>query len=76
MPAYTGSRLTVEEGVSWSVPHLVDFARHRGRLFKGQLKLDVIPTLGPYLLTKLLPLLHLRHPDLVKLRETQTKALI
>jgi DNA-binding transcriptional LysR family regulator len=56
---------------------LVDFARHRGRLFKGQLKLGVIPTLGPYLLPKLLPLLHLRHPDLViKLRETQTKALI
>jgi LysR family transcriptional regulator, hydrogen peroxide-inducible genes activator len=56
---------------------LVDFARHRGRLFKGELKLGVIPTLGPYLLPKLLPLLHLRHPDLVvKLRETQTKALV
>ena len=56
---------------------LIDFARHRGRLFKGQLKLGVIPTLGPYLLPKLLPLLHLRYPDLViKLRETQTKALI
>ena len=60
-----------------AVRDLVDFARHRGRLFKGQLKLGVIPTLGPYLLPKLLPLLHLRYPDLViKLRETQTKALI
>src|SRR5271166_4165940 len=60
-----------------AVRDLVDFARHRGRLFKGQLKLGVIPTLGPYLLPKLLPLLHLRHPDLVvKLRETQTKALV
>jgi LysR family hydrogen peroxide-inducible transcriptional activator len=56
---------------------LVDFARHRGQLFKGQLKLGIIPTLRPYLLPKLLPLLHLRHPDLVvRLRETQTKALI
>jgi LysR family transcriptional regulator, hydrogen peroxide-inducible genes activator len=56
---------------------LVDFARHRGRLFKGQLKLGVIPTLAPYLLPKLLPLLQIRHPDLiVQLRETQTKILI
>jgi len=56
---------------------LVDFARHRGRLLKGQLKLGVIPTIGPYVLPKLLPLLHIRHPDLiVKMRETQTKALI
>jgi LysR family transcriptional regulator, hydrogen peroxide-inducible genes activator len=56
---------------------LVDFARHRGRLFTGELKLGVIPTLAPFVLPKLLPLLHLRHPDLiVKLRETQTNALI
>jgi len=56
---------------------LVDFARHCGRLLKGQLKLGVIPTIGPYVLPKLLPLLHIRHPDLiVKVRETQTKALI
>jgi LysR family hydrogen peroxide-inducible transcriptional activator len=56
---------------------LVDFARHRDRLLKGQLKLGVIPTLAPYVLPKLLPLLHVRHPDLiVKLRETQTGQLI
>jgi LysR family hydrogen peroxide-inducible transcriptional activator len=56
---------------------LVDFARHRDRLLKGQLKLGVIPTLAPYVLPKLLPLLHVRHPDLiVKLRETQTGPLI
>ena len=40
---------------------LVDFARHRGRLLKGQLKLGVIPTIGRYVLPKLLPLLHIRH---------------
>ena len=56
---------------------LVDFARHRGRLFHGQLTLGVIPTIAPYLLPKLLPLLQARHPDVViKLRETQTKALV
>jgi LysR family hydrogen peroxide-inducible transcriptional activator len=60
-----------------AVRDLVEFARHGGRLFKGQLKLGVIPTLAPYLLPKLLPLVHDRHPDLVvKLRETQTKAMI
>jgi LysR family transcriptional regulator, hydrogen peroxide-inducible genes activator len=60
-----------------AVRDLVDYARHHGRLFKGQLKLGVIPTLAPYLLPKLLPLLQARQPDLVvKLRETQTKALI
>jgi LysR family transcriptional regulator, hydrogen peroxide-inducible genes activator len=56
---------------------LVDFARHRDRVLKGQLKLGVIPTLAPYVLPKLLPLLHVLHPDLVvKLRETQTGSLI
>ena len=56
---------------------LVDFARHQGRLFEGELKLGVIPTLAPYLLPKLLPLLQASHPDLVvKLRESQTKSLV
>lgn len=56
---------------------LLDFARHQGLLFEGELKLGVIPTLAPYLLPKLLPLLQVGHPDLVvKLRETQTKALV
>lgn len=65
------------EEVLAAVRDLVDFARHSGRLFNGQLKLGVIPTLAPYLLPKLLPLVHNRYPDLaVKLRETQTKALI
>jgi LysR family hydrogen peroxide-inducible transcriptional activator len=56
---------------------LVDFARHRGRVLSGPLKLGIIPSLGPYILPKLLPALQSRHPDLtVELRETQTKALI
>ena len=56
---------------------LVDFARHRGRVLSGRLKLGIIPTLAPYVLPKVLPDLQARYPDLtVELRETQTKALI
>jgi LysR family hydrogen peroxide-inducible transcriptional activator len=56
---------------------LVDFARHRGRILSGRLKLGIIPTLAPYILPKVLPDLQTRYPDLtVELRETQTKTLI
>jgi len=56
---------------------LVDFARHRGRLLTGRLKLGIIPTLAPYVLPKVLPVLQARHPDLIlELRETRTKTLI
>jgi LysR family hydrogen peroxide-inducible transcriptional activator len=56
---------------------LVDFARHQGRLLTGRLTLGVIPTLGPYLLPKILPSLQRRFPDLrVELRETQTRVLL
>jgi LysR family hydrogen peroxide-inducible transcriptional activator len=56
---------------------LVDFARHQGRVLTGRLALGVIPTIGPYLLPKILPALQSRYPDLrVELRETQTKVLL
>jgi LysR family hydrogen peroxide-inducible transcriptional activator len=56
---------------------LVDFARHRGRLLTGRLQLGVIPTLAPYVLPKILPVLQRRYPDLrIELRETQTKLLL
>jgi LysR family transcriptional regulator, hydrogen peroxide-inducible genes activator len=56
---------------------LVDFARHRGRLLTGRLQIGVIPTLAPYVLPKLLPVLQRRYPDLrIELRETQTKSLL
>ena len=56
---------------------LVDFARHRGRLLTGRLKLGIIPTLAPYVLPKVLPVFQARHPDLIlELRETRTKTLI
>jgi LysR family hydrogen peroxide-inducible transcriptional activator len=56
---------------------LVDFARHQGRPLTGRLALGVIPTVGPYLLPKILPALQSRYPDLrIELRETQTKVLL
>jgi LysR family hydrogen peroxide-inducible transcriptional activator len=56
---------------------LVDFARHRSGLLTGRLTLGVIPSLAPYLLPQILPLLQSRFPELrLELRETQTRQLI
>jgi LysR family hydrogen peroxide-inducible transcriptional activator len=56
---------------------LVDFARHRGRILAGGLKLGVIPSIAPYVLPKVLPLLQARYADLrIELRETQTRMLV
>jgi LysR family transcriptional regulator, hydrogen peroxide-inducible genes activator len=56
---------------------LVDFARHRAKVLTGTLRLGVIPTLAPYLLPRLLPLLRAGYPELrLELRETQTKVLL
>jgi LysR family hydrogen peroxide-inducible transcriptional activator len=65
------------EQIVASARDLVDVARHRGRLLTGRLTLGVIPTLAPYVLPKILPVLQQRHPELrVDLRETQTKVLL
>ncbi len=56
---------------------LADCVRHRGKLLSGTLRLGVIPTLAPYVLPSLLPVLHRAHPDLcLDLLETQTKSLL
>lgn len=55
---------------------LVDFARHRD-ILAGILKLGIIPTLAPYVLPPLLPLLQRRYPQLrLEVRETQTRLLL
>lgn len=60
-----------------AVNDLADFARHRGQVLCGPLRLGVIPTIAPYLLPRMLPRLQQRFPDLrLELRETQTKALL
>jgi LysR family transcriptional regulator, hydrogen peroxide-inducible genes activator len=56
---------------------LVDFARQRSGLLTGRLTLGVIPSLAPYLLPRILPLLQTRFPELrLELRETQTRQLV
>src|SRR5690242_15117043 len=55
---------------------LADFVRHRDVL-SGPLKLGIIPTLAPYLLPRVLPLLQARYPALrLDVRETQTDTLV
>ncbi|HJU18170.1 MAG TPA: LysR substrate-binding domain-containing protein [Stellaceae bacterium] len=56
---------------------MVALARSRGEPLSGALRLGVIPTIGPYLLPAVLPLLRARHPKLrLYLREEQTADLI
>jgi LysR family hydrogen peroxide-inducible transcriptional activator len=65
------------EAVLTASRDLVDFARHRSGLLTGRLTLGVIPSLAPYLLPRILPLLQSRFPELrLELRETQTKQLV
>jgi LysR family hydrogen peroxide-inducible transcriptional activator len=64
------------ERILVAIRDLVDFARHRDVL-AGSLKLGIIPTLAPYVLPLLLPLLQRRYPKLrLEVRETQTRVLL
>lgn len=59
------------------VRDLVDSARHLSDGFSGPFRFGAIPSIAPYLLPQLLPLLRARHPDLdLHLRETQTQRLL
>jgi LysR family transcriptional regulator, hydrogen peroxide-inducible genes activator len=59
------------------VRDLGEFARLRASPLSGDLRLGVIPSIAPYLLPPLLPLLRERYPTLaLHIRETQTQALI
>jgi LysR family hydrogen peroxide-inducible transcriptional activator len=56
---------------------LVDCARHSRRLLTGSIQFGIIPTLAPYVLPRLLPLLQRRYPELrVQVRETKTATLL
>ncbi len=56
---------------------IVDFARRQGNLLAGSLQFGVIPTVAPYVLPALLPLIRDKFPDLdLHLRETQTHYLL
>ena len=59
------------------VRDLVDYAHHRNSTLSGALHLGVIPSVAPYLLPPLLPVLRERHTDLeLHLRETRTDQLL
>jgi LysR family hydrogen peroxide-inducible transcriptional activator len=65
------------ERVLLAARDLEDFAKRGGRVLSGTLHLGIIPTLGPYVLPKVLPELHRLYPDLrIELRETQTRILL
>jgi LysR family hydrogen peroxide-inducible transcriptional activator len=56
---------------------IVDFARRQGGVLSGPLHLGVIPSVAPYVLPALLPLIREKFPDLdLHLRETQTHHLV
>ena len=58
------------------VRDLITYAQHTSKLLAGPLRLGVIPSIAPYMLPPLLPLLREAHPELkLHVRETQTKPL-
>lgn len=58
------------------VRDLVAYAHHASRVLSGALRLGVIPSVAPYMLPPLLPLLREAYPDLeLHVRETQTQPL-
>ena len=80
-----GVRLTVEgkemalraSRILAEVRDLTDFARQRASLLSGALHLGVIPSVAPYVLPPLLPILRDQYPSLdLHIRETQTQALL
>lgn len=55
---------------------LVSFAKHSSKMLSGGLRFGVIPSVAPYLLPPLLPLLREAYPELeLYVRETQTQTL-
>ena len=77
----TGVRLTDKgreiaaraSSILGNVRTLVEYAHHASRVLSGPLRLGVIPSVAPYLLPPLLPLLRDSYPELdLHVRETQT----
>ncbi len=59
------------------VRDLVDFAKQSAGVLSGTLRFGVIPSVAPYVLPPLLPLLRENYPDLeLHVRETQTQHLL
>ena len=59
------------------VRDIVDLARRQGDVLSGPLRLGVIPSVAPYILPQLLPMLRAQVPELdLHIRESQTQTLI
>lgn len=59
------------------VRDIVDVARRQGNVLSGPLRLGVIPSVAPYILPQLLPMIRDAFPDLdLHIRETQTQTLV
>lgn len=59
------------------VRDLVDDAKQSAGVLSGVLRLGIIPSLAPYILPPLLPVLKQQHPNLeLHVRETQTETLV
>lgn len=59
------------------VRNLIDYAKHSAGVLSGTLRVGVIPSVAPYLLPPLLPLLRTAYPDIeLHIRETQTQPLL
>jgi len=65
------------ERILSDVRELGEYAHHHASTLSGSLHLGVIPTIAPYALPPLLPLLSAQYPDLeLDIRETQTETLV
>lgn len=78
MPTALGRDMVgLAKAVLSRVDDLVDAARGAGRPLCGDLAMGVIPTIGPFLLPRVLPRLRDAHPELrLFLREEQTEPLL
>ena len=64
------------EQILANIQDIADYAKTRAGLLSGVFRLGIIPTIAPYILPKLLPVLNERYPDLeLKLRESTTSRL-
>lgn len=59
------------------VRDIVDFAHGQGDVLSGPLRFGVIPSVAPYILPRLLPMIREEFPDLdLHIRESQTQSLV
>ncbi len=78
LPTPVGRKLAERaRGVLNDVDALIEIARSHGDPFTDPIRLGVIPTIGPFLLPTMLPLVRREFPDLkLVLREDQTARLL